>query len=128
MLIIFTILTYPSVISFLNGPSWTLFFLLGGNIVFMGAVDIIYDTPIESNMQKLIPNHLRSRVLSVTQLVFGLGIPLGQFLYGFLLDRIQIQYILMTASAIYILTVLIFLSVANEGIYGFKGVPKKTDI
>lgn len=128
MLIIFTILTYPSVVSFLNGSSWTLFFLLGGNIVVMGAVDIIYDTPIESNMQKLIPNHLRSRVLSVTQLVFGLGIPIGQFLYGFLLDRVQIQYILMTASAIYILAVLIFLSVATEEIYGFKAVPKKPDI
>ena len=84
-------------------------------------IGILWDTPIESNMQTMIPNHLRSRVLSVTQLIFGLGIPIGQAVYGFLMDRVQVHCIFLVVCSVYALAVVIFLTMANEEVYTPNG-------
>lgn len=118
VILVFALLITPTVINVFSGAIWLHMVIIGFVLAMMGAIDIIYDTPVETNMQLMIPNNMRSRVLATTQFIFGLGIPLGQSLFGYLIDRYDITLVLFMIGIMYTLGILIFLWKANEKVYG----------
>ncbi|SCY59904.1 MFS transporter [Alkaliphilus peptidifermentans] len=118
IVIIFTLIVSPFAIKYFKEFILSYMILVGLVLAIMGGIDIIYDTPVETNLQRMIPNNMRSRVLATTQFIFGLGIPLGQAVFGFLLDKVSVFSVLGILSVVYAIGVLIFLINATEDVYG----------
>ena len=115
--ILFSFAVFPQSINYFMGPSWILFGVLGGILLLMGFFNPIMNTPIMTNIQKMVPNNLMSRVFSVIGVIAQAGVPLGAIIYGFMLDKIQGQYIYLGASLICIVFSVIIFSIAPQEIY-----------
>ncbi len=115
MNIAFSFLIFPQAVLYFNGASWEFFGILAFTILMMGFANPIINVPIMTNMQKMVPNELRSRVFSVTGFVAQAGVPLGAVVYGFMLDSIPAHYVFLGASILeLIFSFVIFLKAPKE--------------
>ncbi|WP_337955461.1 MFS transporter [Clostridium luticellarii] len=75
------------------------------------------NTPLNTNLQEIVPNEMRSRFFSILG-VFGQGaIPLGSLIYGILLDRFPYYYILMIVMSIVFVVTMVFMKRAVPEVY-----------
>ena len=115
--IILSIVLYPSLVCFLGGASWCLFSVLAVLIVIYGFFLSLSNTPISTNVQKLVPNYIRSRYNAISGM-FSLGaIPLGSFIFGILLDKFQYFYILFGTSIAILIVYTVFLSTSCNDVF-----------
>ena len=89
---------YPSFVEYFGGATWTLLIIISMTFAIMGAFNSIINTPINTSLQKLVPNEIRSRVFSVVGLVAQGATPIGAVLYGILLDTIPSHHLFMTIA------------------------------
>lgn len=119
---------FPESVSYFGGPTLKLVTVLGSLLAVMGIFNALLNTPIQTNMQKLIPNKLRSRVSSVSMVITQAGVPLGAVVYGVLLDLIPAHYLFITISVLTVALSIGFLLVAPSGVYDPKNEDAKKSI
>lgn len=117
MLITLSIMVFPYLVKTLGGASWILFAVLAIILLSMGAFNALINTPIQTNLQKMVPNDMRSRFFSLLGIFTGGAIPLGSIVYGILLDRFSYQYIVLTTVLLEALFTIIFIANAVKDVY-----------
>lgn len=115
--LLLAIIIQPMVLKILKPGSMEVFVVVAGLYAAIGAIDIIWDSRIESNMQLIIPTEYRSRVMSTTQLLFGLGIPLAEGVAGLLINYIEMHDILLVWSILYTVVICLFVLSASTDVY-----------
>ena len=66
-----------------------LFIIFSTSSFLISLFNVLLNTPLNANLQILVPSELRSRVFSVLS-VMAMGItPISSALYGYLIDRLN---------------------------------------
>lgn len=73
--------------------------------------------PLQTNLQKMVPNELRSRIFSVIGLVAQAFTPFGALIYGVMLDIIPAYILFFAVSSIVLLISIVFLIKAPKEVY-----------
>lgn len=113
-------LVLPKVIGIYGGPTWLLFISISIGFISMEFFNAFVNTSISTNIQRLVPDEMRSRFFSIMGMFSQGAIPLGAFVFGFLLDKMKYCYILVGVNAILVLVVAIFLMSACDEAYEAK--------
>ena len=95
MFLTLAIAVFPSEVKLLGGHSWILFAFLAFICLIIGIFNACVNTPIGANLQKMVPNDMRSRFFSLLGIFSQGAVPLGSMVYGILLDKFQYYYILI---------------------------------
>jgi sugar phosphate permease len=111
----FSFAVFPKSINYFGGPTWEFFALLASIMAIMGLSMPVMNTPVMTNMQKMVPNNLRSRVFSVSNIISQAGVPLGAAIYGFMLDKIPAHYIYLGANILCLgFSIFVFIIAPDE--------------
>lgn len=117
ILMMFPAAAFPVTVNYLGGHSLKLFVLLAGIIFLGGFFNSGLNTPLNTNLQEIVPNEMRSRFFSILG-VFGQGaVPLGSLIYGIFLDRFPYYYILMVVMSIVFAVTMMFMKRAVPEVY-----------
>lgn len=121
---LFTITLFPSSIVYFGGASKLLFIVFSIEFIIMGICNVLFNIPLQTNLQKLIPNKLRSRVMSVVLVITQAGVPLGSVVYGIMLDLVPVHSLYLGMSIVFTVLTIGFLILAPAGVYE----PEKADL
>lgn len=100
---------FPNFTALLGGPSWALFGVIAGGFVIGGFFNAFVNTPLQTNLQKMVPAGMRARFFAVLGLFAQLAVPVGAFIYGLLLDTLPPHLLLLGISVLSLAITLYFL-------------------
>ncbi len=115
--ILFAFSVFPETARYFNGATWKYFGVLASILVAMGFFIPIFNNPVTTNMQKIVPNDMRARIFSVTNVVAQAGVPFGAAIFGFMLDKIPAHYVYLGAALICLIYSLIILTISPEEMF-----------
>lgn len=107
----------PTLVKFFGGASWMLFAVLAGICLLIGVFNACVNTPLQTNLQKMVPNDMRSRFFSLLGIFCQGAVPLGAIVYGILLDKFKYHYILLVVVILNALVTAVFIIRAVEDVY-----------
>jgi MFS transporter, DHA3 family, macrolide efflux protein len=70
-----------------------------------------------TNFQKMVPGSMRARFFSVLTLIAQLAVPLGAAVFGFLLDKTPVHYLILTVGLILLGGTIWFIAVASSEVF-----------
>lgn len=108
---------FPTPVHFLGGPKIALFTILVVALFLIGFNNAFINTPISTNLQKLVPDAMRARFFSLLGIFSQGAIPVGSILYGVLLDKIPYYYLLTAIGLLSAFVTIYFLAKASEEVY-----------
>lgn len=109
MLFVLSFMVFPSIVRNLGGTSWILFSGLTVTILLAGFFNSGVNTPLNTNLQKMVPNNMRSRFFAILGIAAQGAVPLGALVYGIVLDKFVYYYVLLTATVIFCVVTVIFM-------------------
>lgn len=115
--LIFAFTVFPQTIKFFGGATWKLFGVMSGVLIVMGLFNPFINTPLQTNLQKMVPNELRSRVFSVIGLVAQAFTPFGALIYGVMLDLIPAYMLFFAVSFIVLIISIGFIIKAPSEVF-----------
>lgn len=127
VLLLWSMLVFPQCAGAFGGATWKMFFILALGTSFIGIFNAFVNTPIQTNLQKMVPNELRSRFFSVMGMFCQGAVPIGSMIYGILLDKLPYYYIMLAIALINALTVIAFIIIAVPEAYEPKITYEKQD-
>lgn len=110
-------LVFPKTINSLGGHSLLLFAFLALICLGSGLSNALYNTPLNTNLQKMVPNSMRSRFFALLGVISNCAIPIGSIIYGLLLDKIQYYYLVFIIAILNAIATLIFVLIAINDVY-----------
>lgn len=116
-LILWSVFIFPKCANTLGGACWRFFFVLAVITAVIGWFNAFINTPIQTNLQKMVPNEIRSRFFSVMGMFCQGAVPIGSMIYGILLDKLPYYYIMMALSLVSGVVVIVFLLTAVPEVY-----------
>lgn len=117
MLFILTFSVYPNSINYLGGHDLKLFIVLAIVILLCGLFNSGINTPINVNLQKMVPNEMRARFFAILGVFCQGAVPFGSLIYGFILGKFSYQYVLLIVSIIFFIACFTFIMKANAEVY-----------
>jgi len=117
MFFVLAIAVFPAQVKLFGGHSWILFAVLSGICLLIGAFNAFVNTPLQTNLQKMVPNDMRSRFFSLLGIFCQGAIPLGSIIYGILLDKFKYHYILIVVVILNAVVTAVFMMRAVEDVY-----------
>lgn len=127
MSIVLSVCVFPQFVNIIGGATWSLFFIIAFGIAIIGLFNAFVNTPLNTNLQKLVPNELRSRFFSVLGMFCQGAVPIGAMMYGFLLDKLPYYYIMLAIALISAVVTISFLIVAVPEVYEPKTSESKIE-
>lgn len=115
--LVLSISVFPSGVKFLGGPSWLFFAALTIIFLSIGTANACVNTPIGTNLQKMVSNDMRSRFFSLLGIFSQGAVPLGSMVYGVLLDKFHYYYILLVVVILNVIVTAIFVAKAVDEVY-----------
>ena len=115
--VVSAMLVFPENIRFFGGASWRFLGILGLVLIFVGFFSTFVNTPIRTNLQKMVPGEMRSRFFSVLGVMSRLAVPVGTLITGFLLDMISWHIIMMFSSVLFLGFSIAFVLKADKEAY-----------
>lgn len=111
--VIFSIMIMP-----VFGFSKSILFMIFSTCSFLISLfNVLVNTPLNANLQILVPSELRSRVFSVLS-VMAMGItPISSALYGYLIDRLDPFWFFFSINFLGLIVSLIFVILAPDEAY-----------
>lgn len=103
---------FPAVVAYFRGATWTLFAVIAGGFVVAGFFNAFVNTPLQTNLQKMVPAGMRARFFAVLGLIAQLAVPVGSVVYGFALDHLPAHLLLMGVGILIFAVTMIFLKIA----------------
>ncbi|HOO74528.1 MAG TPA: MFS transporter [Tepiditoga sp.] len=122
---VISVLFFPQIVSGLGGASWTFFIILYINMMVIGLFNAFVNIPINTNLQKMTPANLRSRVFTVLALIAQGAVPIGAFIFGILLDLMEGYQLMLFSSVASALMVVVFLKVAPDETFDPKPIAEE---
>lgn len=113
-------LVLPKVVSVYGGPTWMLFISISIGFIAMEFFNAFVNTSISTNLQKLVPDEMRSRFFSIMGMFAQGAMPIGALVFGIMLDKMRYFYILIIVNIILVLVVSIFLLKASDEAFEAK--------
>ena len=110
-------LLFPRMVGLYGGATLALFISITICCLAMGFFNAFVNTPISTNLQKLVPPDMRSRFFSILGMFSQGAIPLGSLLYGILLDLIPYYSLLTIINILSLLVSAVFLIKACDEAY-----------
>lgn len=126
VLIMLSIVVFPKAIELVGGRSVLLFCIFICIFSAIGMFNAFVNTPISTNLQKLVPNHMRSRFFSLLGMLSQGAIPLGSIMYGILLDKFKYYHVLFIIVILNALVTGIFIIKAVREVYEPTSVCRET--
>ncbi|AKN30363.1 MFS transporter [Clostridium carboxidivorans P7] len=117
MLFILTFSVYPNFINYLGGHDLKLFIILAIVILLSGLFNSGINTPINVNLQKMVPNEMRARFFAILGVFCQGAVPFGSLIYGFVLGKFAYQYVLLIVTIIFLVACFIFIIKAVAEVY-----------
>jgi uncharacterized membrane protein YdjX (TVP38/TMEM64 family) len=127
VMLLWSMLVFPQCAGALGGATWKMFFILALGTSLIGLFNAFVNTPIQTNLQKMVPNELRSRFFSVMGMFCQGAVPIGSMIYGILLDKLPYYYIMLGISLINAVTVIAFIIIAVPEAYEPQIIYEKQD-
>lgn len=118
----FAVVVFPHIVRILGGHSWVLFVVLSMICLSIGTFNACINTPLSTNLQKMVPNEMRSRFFSLLGIFSQGAVPLGSIIYGILLDKFQYENIVIVMTVLTILITIIFIIRAVPEVYDPKPI------
>ncbi len=118
-------LFFPNIVTRFGGASWTFLIILYINLMVVGVSNAFINIPIDTNMQKMTPTNVRSRVFTVVELIARGAMPVGMQIYGILLDLMKGYQITLFASIVSVIVIILFLKIAPEETFNPKPVTEE---
>lgn len=109
MLFVLSFMAFPNIFRNLGGRSLILSPILIFVILLTGFFYSGIDTPLNTNLQKMVPNNIRSRFFAILGMATQGAIPLGAIVYGTLLDKFAYYYVVLVAIIIFCFATVIFM-------------------
>jgi hypothetical protein len=125
MFFIISGLFFPNIVTKFGGASWTFLIILYINLMIIGVSNAFINIPIDTNMQKMTPTNVRSRVFTVLGLIAQGAVPVGMQIYGILLDLMKGYQIALFASIVSVIVIILFLKIAPEETFNPKPVSEE---
>lgn len=122
MMLLLCVLVFPEPVHFFGGASLNLFAMLAICTFLIGFSNAFVNTPLNANLQKMVPDSMRSRFFSLLGMFSQGAVPIGAFIYGILLDKVQYYYLLIIINIISAFITFYFLANASEEVYDPKMV------
>lgn len=113
--IIFTVMGvffYPYIVDFFGGASRILFVILIIFLTGFGISNAFLRTSIQTNMQIMIPNELRARVMATYAFSMQIVAPLGVFVAGAMLEFFEYYNLFMFSAIMIVVATVIFIKKA----------------
>lgn len=110
----------PKVVKYYGGATWMLFLSIAGAFLVIGVSNAFVNTPLSTNLQKMVPDKMRSRFFSLLGIFSQCAVPLGSLIYGILLDRMPYAYLLLVINVLSFLVTATFLLKACDEAYEAK--------
>lgn len=117
MLFILTFSVYPNFINYLGGHNIKLFIILAIVILLCGLFNSGINTPMNVNLQKMVPNEMRARFFAIFGIFSQGSVPFGSLIYGFVLGKFAYQYVLLIVTVIFLAACFIFILKAVSEVY-----------
>lgn len=108
---------FPSMVQFLHGPGWILFGVIAAAFVLIGFFNAFFNTPLQTNLQKMVPAGMRARLFAVLGLVAQLAVPVGSMVYGFSLDRMAPHLFVLGVAVFGLGVTVFFLKAASPEVF-----------
>ncbi|NMM62507.1 MFS transporter [Clostridium sp. P21] len=108
---------YPTFINYIGGHNLKLFIVLAAVILLSGLFNSGINTPINVNLQKMVPNEMRARFFAILGVFCQGAIPFGSLIYGFILGKFAYQYVLLIVTIIFFVTCFIFIMKSVAEVY-----------
>ncbi|PNS00526.1 MFS transporter [Petrotoga miotherma DSM 10691] len=125
MFFIISGLFFPNIVTKFGGASWTLLIILYINLMLIGVCNAFINIPINTNLQKMTPTKVRSRVFTVLGLISQGAIPVGSLIFGTLLDLMRGYQLTLFASIASAIVTILFLKIAPEETFNPKPVTEE---
>lgn len=116
-LLVVTFSVDPYIVNYLNGPHFKLFLVLAFGILLCGLFNSGINTPMNVNLQKMVPNEMRARFFAILGIFCQGAVPFGSLIYGFVLSRFAYQYVLFIVVTIFLISTFIFMARAVPEVY-----------
>lgn len=110
-------LLFPYAVHILGGASIILFIGLIIAMFGCGFFNAFVNTPLNTNLQKMVPDSMRSRFFSLLGMFSQGAIPIGSFIYGLLLDKVEYYILLGVINLISAFVTFYFLAKACDEVY-----------
>lgn len=107
----------PALVGFLGGPGWALFGIIAAGFILVGFFNAFVNTPLQTNLQKMVPAGMRARLFAVLNLVSQLAVPAGSMIYGFSLDRMSPHLFVLAVSIFGLAVTVFFLKAASPNAF-----------
>lgn len=114
---VYGLIIFPNVIRYFGGASWTYFTIIGVGFVTMGLFNAFVNTPISTNLQKMVRDEMRARFFAILNLFSQLAVPVGSVIFGLLLDKIAAHYLLLIIGSIYSFITITFVIFSSKEVY-----------
>ena len=108
MLMAFSVLLFPGSISVLGNDTFAYFFLLAGVLCLLSVAIMFINVPVQTFIQEATPDTYMSRVFSIVGMISKGGMPFGALLYGIILSKIQIHWVMLGVVLLMLLISLLF--------------------
>lgn len=117
MLFVLTFSLYPSFTNYLGVHNFKLLIILAAIILLCGLFNSGINTPMNVNLQKMVPNEMRARFFAILGVFCQGAVPFGSLIYGFILGKFAYQYVLLIVTIIFSTICFIFIMKAVEEVY-----------
>ncbi|QHQ61595.1 MFS transporter [Anaerocolumna sedimenticola] len=108
MLTAFYALLLPGSISLLGNDTILYFSLLAGVLCLLSLAIMFINVPVQTFIQKATPDAYMSRVFSIVGMISKGGMPFGALLYGIILSKIQLHWVLLGVLLLMLLISVLF--------------------
>lgn len=115
--IIYGLLILPKVIRYFGGASWTYFAIMGAGFVVAGLLNALVNTPINTNLQKMVQNEMRARFFALLNLGAQMAIPVGSVIFGLLLDKTATYSLFIIIGSLFFLLTIGFVIMSSPEVY-----------
>ena len=109
-ILVFSILTFPSILSKLGNGSVLYFSMLAAILCLFSAAHMFISVPLQTYIQRETPNEYMARVFSLVAMISRGGTPFGGLIYGIILNRAEVHWTLFTTSLLMILVTMVLLT------------------
>lgn len=115
--VLFAPLVFPKAIEYFTPYQWIYFFLTGTSFMIAGIFNALSNTPVTTNFQKMVPAHLRARFFSVFAMSVQLAVPLGAGIFGVLVDKVPVHYLILSVGLLLLAGTIWFIGAANAEVF-----------
>lgn len=106
----FSVLLFPRILYFL-GTGTLLYFVFFSGILCLLSVDImLINIPVQTFIQRQTPDEYMSRMFSIVGMITKGGMPFGGLVYGIMLDKAPVHWVMSAVSILLLLISVAFLS------------------